>query len=193
MAQPSENPTFEVKIMAGITFEQLDERMNRIHASLKEKQDNGLIESNMALKAQIMDLTLSDYFENQRSTLESADEKELAKYWRNNSPVARELDLDVPSQGQPTKDYGVEMRTFEARMKQIANRLVSNLEEEDISLLSSICRSPSKNDTYGTVEALIQHCITDKAINRTKAHFDNGLTWGEDGNPIYNMPQKEDA
>ena len=44
--------------MAGITFEQLDERMNRIHVSLKEKQDNGLIESNMALKAQIMDLTL---------------------------------------------------------------------------------------------------------------------------------------
>lgn len=193
MAQPSENPTFEVKIMAGITFEQLDERMNRIHASLKEKQDNGLIESNMALKAQIMDLTLSDYFENQRSTLESADEKELAKYWRNNSPVARELDLDVPSQGQPTKDYGPQMRTFEGRIKQIATRMVGNLEEEDITLLSSVCRSPSKNDTYGTVEALIQHCIVDKAINRTKAHFDNGLTWDDDGNPVYNMPQKEDA
>lgn len=193
MAQPSENPTFEVKIMAGITFEVLDERMNRIHASLKEKQDNGLIESNMALKAQIMDLTLSDYFENQRSTLESADEKELAKYWRNNSPVARELDLDVPSQGQPTKDYGPQMRTFEGRIKQIATRMVGNLEEEDITLLSSVCRSPSKNDTYGTVEALIQHCIVDKAINRTKAHFDNGLTWDDDGNPVYNMPQKEDA
>lgn len=179
--------------MAGITFEQLDERMNRIHASLKEKQDNGLIESNMALKAQIMDLTLSDYFENQRSTLESADEKELAKYWRNNSPVARELDLDVPSQGQPTKDYGPQMRTFEGRMKQIGSRMVENLEEEDIILLSKLCRSPSKNDTYGSAEAVVKHLIVDRKINQTKTHFENGLTWDDDGNPVYNMPQKEDA
>jgi len=193
LAQPSENPTFEVKIMAGITFEQLDERMNRIHASLKEKQDNGLIESNMALKAQIMDLTLSDYFENQRSSLETADEKELAKYWRNNSPVARELDLDVPSQGQPTKDYGPEMRTFDGRINRCATRMVDSLDDEDKALLASICKSPSKNDIYGTAMALVQHCIVDKAINRTKAHFGNGLTWGESGNPVYNMPLKEDA
>ena len=78
-------------------------------------------------------------------------------------------------------------------MKQIATRMVENLDDEDKALLSSVCRSPSKNDTYGTVEALIQHCITDKAINRTKAHFGNGLTWGESGEPLYNMPQKEDA
>ena len=178
--------------MPGITFEVLDERMNRIHASLKEKQDNGLIDENN-VKGRIMDFMLVDWFETERENHKNADEKALAKYWRNHSPIARELDLDVPSQGQPTKDYGVEMRTFEGRMKQIATRMVETLDDEDKALLSSVCRSPSKNDTYGTVEALIQHCIVDKAINRTKAHFDNGLTWDDDGNPVYNMPQKEDA
>ena len=79
--------------MRSTTFEELDARMSLIQERMTQMLSDNLIPANMALKAQIMDLTLSDYFENQRTTLESADEKELAKYWRNNSPVAIELGL----------------------------------------------------------------------------------------------------
>ena len=78
-------------------------------------------------------------------------------------------------------------------MPDIYDLMIFNLPNEDIVLLSKLCRSPSKNDTYGSAEAVIKHLIVDRKISQTKTHFENGLTWDDDGNPVYNMPQKEDA
>ena len=60
-----------------LTIETLTDRMARIESSLQTKRDNDLIPSNMAIKAQIMQLTLDDWHQ---SDLSNADSKELAKY-----------------------------------------------------------------------------------------------------------------
>ncbi len=181
--------------MTDITYEILHERMVKIHASLKYKQDNDLIPDEMTLKAQIMDLTISDYLSDKvQADLKAADTKAIAKYWRNNSQTARELGLDVPSQGQPTKDYGQPMRDFETRTANMVQTMANALSDDERAILESGAKSPSKNDTYGTVEAALKHLITDKLVNRLKnGHHDKGLTFDENGLPVLNLEIKEEA
>tara|TARA_R100001443_G_scaffold92041_2_gene98766 strand:+ start:644 stop:1189 length:546 start_codon:yes stop_codon:yes gene_type:complete len=181
--------------MTDITYEILYERMMKIHASLKHKQDNDLIPAEQALKAQIMDLTLSDFLSDKvQADLKVADSKAIAKYWRNNSPMARELGLDVPSQGQPTKDYGQPMRDYETRVANMATTIENSLSEEERAILERAAKSPSKNDTYDTVKAAIKHLISDKLVNRLKnGHHDKGLTFDENGLPVLNLEIKEEA
>ncbi len=181
--------------MTDITYEILHERMVKIHTSLKHKQDNDLIPAEQALKAQIMDLTISDYLSDKvQADLKAADSKAIAKYWRNNSPMARELGLDVPSQGQPTKDYGQPMRDFETRTANMVQTMANALSDDERTILESGAKSPSKNDTYGTVEAALKHLITDKLVNRLKnGHHDKGLTFDENGLPVLNLEIKEEA
>tara|TARA_R100001198_G_C5123241_1_gene144970 strand:+ start:160 stop:669 length:510 start_codon:yes stop_codon:yes gene_type:complete len=169
--------------------------MVKIHASLKYKQDNDLIPDEMTLKAQIMDLTISDYLSDKvQADLKAADTKAIAKYWRNNSQTARELGLDVPSQGQPTKDYGQPMRDFETRTANMVQTMANALSDDERAILESGAKSPSKNDTYGTVEAALKHLITDKLVNRLKnGHHDKGLTFDENGLPVLNLEIKEEA
>lgn len=181
--------------MTDITYEILHERMMKIHSSLKHKQDNDLFPDEQALKAQIMDLTISDYLSDKvQADLKAADSKVLAKYWRNNSSTARELGLDVPSQGQPTKDYGQPMRDYETRAANMATTMVNALSDDEKAILSSGAKSPSKNDTYVTAEAALKHLIVDKLVNRLKGgHHDKGLTFDEDGLPVLNLEIKEEA
>jgi hypothetical protein len=176
-----------------LTIEILSERMGRIEESLKNAQKNNLIPSNMAIKAQIMQLTIDDWH---NTDMSEADSKALAKYWRNVSPTARELNLDVPAQGQPKKDYGSEMSTWDSLMALIIGVLTNAIEtNEDTRLadaMRSMPRSPSKNDVYGTVEACLQHNIADKAQNRVRSHHDNKtLSWGEDGMPSFNVEETQ--
>ena len=84
-----------------LTIEILSERMSRIEVSLNNAQENNLIPSNMAIKAQIMKLTLDDWHNNDMS---DSDSKALAKYWRNVSPIARELNLDINKFKQDAAD-----------------------------------------------------------------------------------------
>lgn len=181
--------------MTDITYEILHERMVKIHTSLKHKQDNNLIPDDMAIKAQIMDLTISDYLSDKvQADLKAADSKAIAKYWRNHSATARELGLDVPSQGQPTKDYGQPMRDYETRTANMATNMVNALSDDERAILESGAKSPSKNDTYVTAEAAIKHLIVDKLVNRLKGgHHDKGLTFDENGLPVLNLEIKEEA
>lgn len=181
--------------MTDITYEILHERMVKIHTSLKHKQDSNLIPDDMALKAQIMDLTISDYLSDKvQAELKAADSKAIAKYWRNNSSMARELGLDVPSQGQPTKDYGQPMRDYETRVANMATTIENSLSEEERAILERAAKSPSKNDTYVTAAAAIKHLIADKLVNRLKSgHHDKGLTFDENGLPVLNLEIKEEA
>lgn len=181
--------------MTDLTYEILHERMVKIHSSLKHKQDNDLIPAEMALKAQIMDLTISDYLSDSvQATLKAADTKALSKYWRNNSQTARELGLDVPSQGQPTKDYGQPMRDYETRVANMASNMIYALSDDERAILESGAKSPSKNDNYVTAEAALKHLIVDKLVNRLKAgHHDKGLTFDENGLPVLNLEIKEEA
>jgi len=181
--------------MTDLTYKILHERMVKIHASLKHKQDNNLIPDDMAIKAQIMDLTISDYMSDKvQADLKAADSKAIAKYWRNHSATARELGLDVPSQGQPTKDYGQPMRDYETRTANMVQTMANALSDDERTILESGAKSPSKNDTYVTVEAALKHLITDKLVNRLKGgHHDKGLTFDENGLPVLSLEIKEEA
>jgi len=186
--------TKEVKSMATeLTIETLTERMSRIEASLQTKRDNDLIPSSMAIKAQIMQLTLDDWHQ---SDLSDADSKELAKYWRNVSPIARELDLDVPSQGQPKKDYGPSMATWDGIFAIILGVLAETIQNHEDSRLAdalmAMPRSPSKNDTYASVEACLEHNLVEKARNRVRSHHDNKtLSWTENDMPSFNVEETQ--
>ncbi len=176
-----------------LTIEILSERMSRIEVSLNNAQENNLIPSSMAIKAQIMKLTLDDWHNNDMS---DSDSKALAKYWRNVSPIARELNLDVPAQGQPKKDYGAEMSTWDSLMALIIGVLTNAIDSHEDTRLAdamrSMPRSPSKNDVYGTVEACLQHNIGDKAQNRVRSHHDNKtLSWLDNGMPSFNVEETQ--
>ena len=111
-----------------LTIEILSERMSRIEDSLNNAQENKLIPSSMAIKAQIMQLTLDDWH---NTDMSDSDSKALAKYWRNVSPIARELNLDVPAQGQPKKDYGAEMSTWDSLMVLIIGVLTNAIDSHE--------------------------------------------------------------
>lgn len=176
-----------------LTIETLTDRMARIEASLQTAQDNNLIPSNMAIKAQIMQLTLDDWHQTDMS---DADSKELAKYWRNVSPIARELKLDVPAQGQPKKDYGPSMATWDGIFTIILSVLaeaITNHEDSRLAdALKAMPRSPSKNDTYASIEACLEHNLVEKARNRVRSHHDNKtLSWTENDMPSFNVEETQ--
>ena len=176
-----------------LTIETLTDRMSRIETSLQTAQDNNLIPSNMAIKAQIMQLTLDDWHQ---TDMTDADSKELAKYWRNVSPIARELNLDVPSQGQPKKDYGANMATWDGIFTIILGVLAESIANHEDSRLAdalkAMPRSPSKNDTYASIEACLEHNLVEKARNRVRSHHDNKtLSWGDNDMPSFNVEETQ--
>ena len=176
-----------------LTIETLTDRMSRIEASLQTAQDNNLIPSNMAIKAQIMQLTLDDWHQ---TDMTDADSKELGKYWRNVSPIARELNLDVPAQGQPKKDYGPNMATWDGLFTIILSVLaeaITNHEDSRLAdALKAMPRSPSKNDTYASIEACLEHNLVEKARNRVRSHHDNKtLSWTENDMPSFNVEETQ--
>tara|TARA_R100000951_G_scaffold18756_1_gene15355 strand:- start:15964 stop:16518 length:555 start_codon:yes stop_codon:yes gene_type:complete len=176
-----------------LTIEILSERMSRIEVSLNNAQENKLIPASMGIKAQIMNLHIQEFNDTDMSGLDS---KALAKYWRNVSPIARELNLDVPAQGQPKKDYGAEMSTWDSLMALIIGVLTNAIDSHEDTRLAdamrSMPRSPSKNDVYGTVEACLQHNIGDKAQNRVRSHHDNeSLSWLDNGMPSFNVEETQ--
>ena len=178
-----------------LTIETLTERMSRIETSLQTAKDNGLIPKLMEVKAQIMTFFLEDWH-NTKSSMEDADSKALAKYWRNVSPIARELNLDVPSQGQPKKDYGPSMATWDGIFAIILGVLAETIRNHEDSRLAdalmAMPRSPSKNDTYASIEACLEHNLVEKARNRVRSHHDNKtLSWTETDMPSFNVEEAE--